>query len=215
MPFIKQLNLLSNDPKPSYKLQDYLLSQCNIQTYQQLIIEKWKHHCTILYGKAATGKTHLSHIWQENNQAIFLESLNELHLLKKNYYYIVENIHKIVNETELLHVYNLTKEHNCKLLLTTDVLPKFLPYKLADLKSRILSTRLLKLPQDNEYLFKAMLLKEFSIRQIKISKEVIEYIVTHTERSIPKLIEVVRIMDKASMQEKRNITIPFIKSVLE
>ncbi|MBQ4875043.1 MAG: chromosomal DNA replication initiator [Rickettsiaceae bacterium H1] len=212
---MKQLSLLNNKPKKkSYKTKDYILSEGNINEYQQLLIENWQHHCKILYGKPLTGKTHLAHVWQQSNNGLFLRSLNGLQIITKERNYIIENIEKITNERELLCIYNVTKECNCKLLLTTNTLPKFLPYKLADLKSRILSSPLLKLPENNEHLLKVMLLKEFSLRQIKISKEVIDYIINHTERSVAKLINLIDYIDLVAIEEKRNITVPLVRKII-
>ena len=210
---MKQLSLLNNDLNKSYKTQDYILFRCNIVVYQQLMMESWENHCKILYGKLLTGKTHLAYIWQENNNATFLDQTSNLNPVTANKCYIVEDIDKITNETWLLHLFNLIKECNYRLLLTTSVLPKFLPYKLRDLVSRILSVPILKLPENNDELLRIILLKEFSTRQIKVSKKVIDYIIIHTDRSASQLFDIVNIIDSASIEAKRNITIPFIREI--
>lgn len=216
---MQQLNLLPNKlhnkQDKSYYAEDYILSTSNVEVYQKLLAEQWGNHCMILYGQDKTGKTHLSHVWQKNNNAIFLKSPYTLQKIEQRSSYIIEDINLITNEAELLHCYNLTKEYNCKLLLTTKISPKLLPYKLLDLRSRLLSVPLLKLHTHDEFLLRVILLKEFSVRQIKISQEVIEYIISHVERSIPQLMKIVNTIDVSSMQSRRNITIPFIREILQ
>ncbi len=213
---MKQLNLIDSKPNSSsYKSQDYVLVEGNVITYRELIIEDWCNtHCKILYGAPITGKTHLAYIWCKENNAKFLQSLNNLHFQSRRKCYIIENIENISNETNFLHCFNLVKEHNSKLLLTTSVLPKFLPYKLPDLRSRILSAPLLKLVENNEDLLRIILVKEFSSRQIKVSKEVIEYMIRHITRSTFELAKMVEVIDTISMQKKRGVTVPFIKEII-
>ena len=208
---MEQLTLIKNNFEASYQPKDYILSKSNITVYQQLIIEEWQQHCIILYGAPGTGKTHLANIWKLNNNAIILKSNNTLD--EKYQSYIIEDIENINDEVELLHYYNLTKENRCKLLLTTNTLPKSLPYKLPDIQSRLLAMPVLKLPENDEYLFKIILFKEFSARQIRVSAGVIHYILNHVERSVHRLIELVSMIDIASMKNKHNVTVPFVKKV--
>ncbi len=210
---MRQLSLLEKTVvNKSYKLDDYILSTNNISAYRGVVLDEWSTHCKILYGKLFTGKTHLAHVWRFKNQAIMLDRIDTLRELDRNY--VVEDIEKIPDEEELLHLYNLTKECRCKLLLTTSILPRFLPYKLADLMSRLLSVPILKLEENNDDLLRLILMKEFSVRQVKVSKVVLNYIINHVERSVQKIFDIINIIDSASIEEKRNITIPFIKRVL-
>ena len=211
---MEQLPLIKNNTQQSYLPEDYILSKSNLTAYQHIIVEEWQQHCMILYGSPGTGKSHLANIWGINNRATFLNPEIRFPTHDVSGSYILEDIEKISDPVSLLHLYNSTKENKCKLLFTTNTLPKLLPYQLADLRSRLLSVPLLKLLDGDQNLLKIILFKEFSLRQMHVSPGVINYIINHAERSIHRLIKIVDIIDTSSLQSKHKITIP-LKTIID
>lgn len=69
------------------------------------------------------------------------------------------------------------------------------------------------LPPDEEAL-QIFLHKYFSERQLKITEDVVAYMVSRIERSFAAARTAANHMEKQSLIEKREITIPFAKKVL-
>ena len=56
--------------------------------------------------------------------------------------------------------------------------------------------------------------KQFADRQIGASEEVVHYLLTHGERSFASITATVAFLDRAMWQEKKSLTIPFIRKIL-
>ncbi len=63
-------------------------------------------------------------------------------------------------------------------------------------------------------LFYLLFARYFAARQLKVSDEVINYLASRVERSFTAALKIVDAIDKLSLEQKRNITIPLVKSIL-
>lgn len=215
MNFIKtanvQLNLFNNN-QVDYSQQNFIILDENRDIYHSVVDDlSWK--CMILFGPKSSGKTHLAHIWQSVNNAIFINVNNFVSEIRYSDAFILEDIQNIKDETMLLHCYNYMKENNKRLLMTSSILPKKLNFKLRDLSSRILATITLKISPASEELLRIMLIKRFSDKQLKIDLKVINYILARIERSFYSVNKIIEKIDSESMGS--NITIPFISTLLK
>ena len=206
-----QLNLFNNN-QVDYNQQNYIVLDENKYIYD-LVINDLSWNCLILFGSKGSGKTHLSHIWQSINNAIFINVSNFISDMRYSNAFILEDIQKIQDEEMLLHCYNYMKENNKRLLITSSIAPKKLNFKLNDLSSRILSTISMKILPASEELLRIMLIKRFSDKQLKIDLKVINYILARIERSFCSFNKIMEEIDDKSTGS--NITIPFIRSLLE
>lgn len=206
-----QLNLFNND-QVDYCQQNFIILDENKQIYHSVVDDlSWK--CMILFGPKSSGKTHLAHIWQSVNNAIFINVNNFVGEIRYSNAFILEDIQNIKDETMLLHCYNYMKENNKRLLMTSSISPKKLNLKLRDLSSRILSTITVKISPASEELLRIMLIKRFSDKQLKVDLKVIDYILARIERSFCSVNKVIEKIDSESMGT--NITIPFISTLLK
>ncbi|WP_341808417.1 DnaA ATPase domain-containing protein [Wolbachia endosymbiont (group E) of Neria commutata] len=206
-----QLNLFNND-QVDYCQQNFIILDENKQIYHSVVDDlTWK--CMILFGPKSSGKTHLAHIWQSVNNAIFINVNNFVSEIRYSDAFILEDIQDIKDETMLLHCYNYMKENNKRLLMTSSISPKKLNFKLRDLSSRILSTITVKISPASEELLRIMLIKRFSDKQLKVDLKVIDYILARIERSFCSVNKVIEKIDSESMGS--NITIPFISTLLK
>ena len=98
------------------------------------------------------------------------------------------------------------------LLITGQSIPKF---TIKDLASRIAASNTLFINKPDDFMIKALLTKHFSEKQLDVDSEIIEYICSRVERSFEGVYRLVNKIDNISLREKRNITIPFIKNVLQ
>ncbi|WP_168464895.1 P-loop NTPase family protein [Wolbachia endosymbiont of Ctenocephalides felis wCfeT] len=206
-----QLNLFNNS-QVDYSQQNYVILDENKHIYN-LIVEDSSWSSLILFGSKSSGKTHLAHIWQSINDAIFINVNNFVSDIRYSSAFILEDIHNIKDETMLLHCYNYMKENNKRLLMTSAVTLKKLNFKLKDLSSRMLATTSVKIPSASEELLRIVLMKHFSDKQLKIDLKVINYILARVERSFCSINKIIEKINNESLGS--NITIPFISTLLK
>ena len=60
-----------------------------------------------------------------------------------------------------------------------------------------------------------MLVKQFRDRQLRIDEDVISFMLARMERSFEAARHMVRAIDEAALRERRNITVPLVRKVLE
>ena len=60
-----------------------------------------------------------------------------------------------------------------------------------------------------------MLVKQFSDRQLDVGQDVIAYVVARMDRSFKSARHMVAEIDRLALSEKRAVTIPLVKRVLE
>ena len=66
---------------------------------------------------------------------------------------------------------------------------------------------------DDELIF-AIILKNFSDRQIKLEKKIIEFIINRIDRSYSKIYEFIYKIDELSLKKKKPIDFKTIKEIL-
>jgi len=117
-------------------------------------------------------------------------------------------------EEALFHCFNQLRNAKVPLLVSAKAAPASLAFALADLKSRMQwgPTFQLTALSDSDKL--AALQQRANLRGIKLSDEVGLFLLRHLSRSTHFLFESFGRLDKASWQEQRKLTIPFVKKVL-
>jgi len=179
-------------------------------------------HCLIVYGPDGCGKTHLAHVWKDISNAVVLKlaQLPDLDFMSgDNFVFVIEDVDQCIGsfqfEENLFHLYNWVKEQGGFLLLTARKRPKLWSLTLADLSSRLLASEAVQIKAPDDNLIKAILIKQFSDRQIKLTEDVINYILPRTERSFEAVRRLVKSIDRISLIEKKKITTSVVRRVLE
>ena len=184
---------------------------------------EWPAPCLILYGPVASGKTHLGAVWAETSSAVCVKasSINEdaiRDIADMNHNVIIEDadtlIGDIKGEKGLFHLYNIFKEEGRSILLTLREPPVRRSFALPDLASRLRAAPSVAIREPDEQLLSALLVKLFNDRQIRISTEVLHYILPRIERSFEAVRNLVEEADRRAMIEKRNIAIPLIREII-
>lgn len=184
---------------------------------------EWPAPCLILYGPVASGKTHLGAVWAETSSAVCVKasSINEdviRDIADMNHHVIIEDadtlIGDIKGEKGLFHLYNIFKEEGRSILLTLREPPVRRSFALPDLASRLRAAPSVAIREPDEQLLSALLVKLFNDRQIRISTEVLHYILPRIERSFEAVRNLVEEADRRAMIEKRNIAIPLIREII-
>ena len=211
---MKQLPLaLTGDT--DWSPENFMVSASNEKAF--IMVQQWPDwpsYALGIYGPASCGKTHLTHVWQMQSSAVWLdaESLSAEHI-KQCTAYILDDAHKVSDEQALFHVLNRIKELEGYLLLTAEQDLAGL-FQLPDVQSRLRAIITVTMEQPDDALLKMVLAKQFSDRQLRVSDEVLQYLTSRIERSFAVVEHSVEVIDQLAIQEKRAFTIPLVKQAL-
>jgi DnaA regulatory inactivator Hda len=182
----------------------------------------WGAPALIIYGPAASGKTHLCHVWQKISAAVAVEKSGIARLAAANDFpkaSIIDDAESVAGdaalETALFHFYNRAKEEGAHMLLTGAHAPKEWPLSLPDLKSRLLAAPAAAVGAPDEQLMSVVLAKLFSDRQLSVSPDVIAFILPRIDRSFAALRSIAADVDRKALAEKRAVTIPLLREILQ
>lgn len=168
----------------------------------------------IIKGPKSSGKSFLAHLWAKKTGALFLKKSHTLTTLILNCHqaFIIDGLDSTWCEEDILHYFNILHESNKYLLITLTKTPKI---KLADLSSRINSVNKIDILMIDDELMRILIFKQFSNLSILINDDVINYLIKVLPREFPKILSVTRDINKRSLERKKKITVPFIKSLVE
>ena len=220
-PMNEQNQLLINfNLKKDYDEQDFYVSSSNKYAFN--IINgwpKWLKRAVNLYGEQYSGKSHLSKIFETKTTCLNIESINftnEILLkFKTKQALIIENFNFNIPEKLLYSLINIVEQEN-KYLLITSLKPinKF-DFKLKDLNSRINNCLFVEIGAPDDELIYALIVKNFSDRQINIDKKIIEYIIKRINRSYKDIFLFIYKVDQLSLQKGKPINLSIIKKILK
>ncbi len=180
----------------------------------------WPGRSLALYGPAASGKTHLAHVWRHRSSAHLIAArelsvANVMDALGSEHRLVVEDADCGVDEEALFHVINLVREEDGFLMLTGREAPARWTVGLPDLASRLAAIPAVAVTAPDDELLAAVLGKLFDDRQLKVADDVVDYLVMRMERSFSAVGSLVENLDSLSLAERRNITVPLARRVLE
>ena len=212
--------LLKFDLKQNYMNEDFYVNESNFFAFS--LVEKWpKWEKNILnvYGEKYCGKTHLSNIFKKKHKAFKMqanefsqESLKEFKVFEN---LILDDFDENVDEKLMYTLFNVADQDN-KFILINSLIPiNQFKFKLEDFVSRSRNCIFAKIENPDDELMFAILLKNFSDRQIKVDKKLIDFIIKHIDRSYGKIYEFVYKLDEISLKKKKSIDFKIIKEALK
>ena len=218
---MRELNqlLLEFDIKRTFNDHDYYVSESNYFAFN--LIDKWpkwEKRILNISGEKFSGKTHLANIFKSKSSALFLNE-NEINndVFKKIKLYesiIVDGFSNKIDENMTYSIFNLVDQDSKYLLINSETPLGEINFKLPDLVSRSRNLLHAKInPPDDELIF-AIILKNFSDRQIKLEKKIIEFIINRIDRSYSKISEFIYKIDELSLKKKKPINLKTIKEIL-
>ncbi|PPR77242.1 MAG: DnaA regulatory inactivator Hda [Alphaproteobacteria bacterium MarineAlpha2_Bin1] len=204
---------------PAFDRKDFIVSTSNYEAVSWL--DKWPNwpkNGLSFYGEPGSGKTHLIHCWKLMTNGLIIESsnLNNLSLKKiyKNSHVAIDNASKLPEEI-LFHVINICNEENGTIFLLDRKAPAKWNIKLQDLKSRVRSMAVIELKKPDDQLLELLFKKLFTDRQIKVNDEVVKFLLKRVERNFKDVQNLVDEIDIQSFANKKEITVPFVSTILK
>ena len=196
-----------------------------------LIAKDRASHTVYFWGGRAAGKTHLLQAachesgrhglraayiplrLQAELSAAILHDLGEIDLV------CVDDIHLISGQPAwqqgLVWLYDELRERRHSLLISGPVAPARVNLETEDLKSRLASDQVCQIrPPDDE--LKGRILRQWATRRsCELTAEALQYLIHRVDRDLSCLIALLDKIDRAALTEKRRITIPFIRAIIE
>ena len=200
---------------------DFLVAPCNRDAVALLDRwPSWPGPALVVYGPDGCGKTHLTHVWRALSgaaaiprQALAPDTVPAL--LGSARAAVVEDVDRGIDERGLLHLHNLLAEDGGHLLLTGRAAPAAWGIALPDLASRLGAAMSVAVGAPDDALIGAILVKHFADRQLSVDPAVVTFLVARMERSFAAARELAAALDAAALAEKRRITVPLARDVLQ
>lgn len=182
-----------------------------------------------LFGEHGTGKSHLlqaaCHYAGKNNSPVVYLPLKEPGLmpamldgLESMMLVALDDIDSVIGdeawETALFNLYNRAREEGAKLLVSSTEPLASLEIKLADLRSRLAWGPIFQLSGLDDKDKQFALQQRAKNRGLELEDGVVTYLLKRSPRDMNSLFSLFEKLDKASMVEKRRLTIPFIKNYI-
>ena len=211
--------LLELDYKTNFNEHDFYLSKSNSNAFN--LINRWpdlEKKILNISGEKFSGKSHLANIFKLKSKAFLVRGNkidNSIFKSLKLYESIIIDDFEECNEEEILYsIFNLIDQDNKYLLINSLKPINKIKYKLPDLASRSKNCLYAEIENPDDELLFAIILKNFSDRQIKIEKKIINFIISRVDRSYRKIDQFIYKGDELSLKKKKPINLKTIKEIL-
>ena len=212
--------LIFNFPfKKTYLSQDFYVSKNNFNAFK--LIESWPQwpgRFINIFGPIGCGKTHLANILSSKINSLIISSQkideNIINQFKTKECLIIDDFDNDIDENLLYSIINLANQDNKYLIISSPISLKKFKIELKDLNSRFTSFIEVGIDLPTDDLVKVILTKNFSDKQITISKKNIDYILNNIDRSYEKINLFSSLIDNLSLEKAKPINLKLIKDVL-
>jgi len=211
-------------PGPNRTLLSFL---CQEDRPKHLPLEQFVY----LYGVTGVGCTHLlqaacheAHRMQQRsiylpmNEFIYhspklLEGIENLNLI------CIDDIHEIAGnrvwEESIFHLFNRVRDTGKRLLIAGNNSPRQLELDLHDLTSRLSWGIVVQVNPLSDAEKRQALRLRAHLRGMSLNDDVARYILHHGSRDMHQLFSILSKLDNASLSEKRKLSVPFVKHVMQ
>ena len=211
--------------RPAFGEPDYVVSDCNAEAVRWLDLwPEWPTALLAVFGPSASGKTHLCHVFRTRSDALMLrgDQLSERDIesvIDRPAAVVIDGADHVAGQEEherrFFHIFNAVTAARGALLVTGRTPPNTWPIVLPDLRSRLATGNVVGIDGPDDGLLAALLVKQFSDRQLRVPVDVVTFIVRRIERSFEAARDIVDKLDRAALAERRNITLPLARRVIE
>ena len=211
--------LLELDYKTNFNEHDFYLSKSNQNAFNLVNSwPDWNKKILNISGEKFSGKSHLANIFKLKSKAFLVkgDEINNSTFKRLKLYesVIIDDFENCKEEKILYSIFNLI-DQDSKYMLINSLKPiNEIKFNLSDLTSRSKNCIYAEIENPDDELLFAIILKNFSDRQIKIEKKIINFIISRIDRSYRKIDEFIYKIDELSLKKKKPINLKTIKEIL-
>lgn len=171
----------------------------------------WPNQVMLLTGPEGSGKSHLASIWAgvagaRSTTAHALTAAAVPGALATGAL-VVEDLNPSgFDERALFHLMNLAREDQAFVLLTARLPLASIEVELRDLRSRLRAVPAVTLHPPDDRMFRALIVKFCSDRQLSVDETVVNYLATRVERSFVAARRTVELLDVEALRLGRPVT---------
>jgi len=209
----------------SMLLESFVANKELLRLINQLFLNE-KSSEVYIYGASGQGKTHVlqgavlkaleidkNAVYIDCNESFpehILDFVDQIDLIS------FDNIHLISSESQevFFDLYNRARQAQIFILVSGNTLPSDLEV-MKDLKTRLSLAVVYKLEELSDELTMSVIDSQMSQRNLSVNSNVYEYLFKSYSRDLKLLLSTMNDLDKASLQAKKPISIPFVKNFLE
>jgi len=212
--------LLNFEHKQNFKDEDFYVSKSNYHAFKLINNwPKWEKNFLNICGDRHSGKTHLTNIFLKKFKGLKIDAKKlddkDLRNIKIHENIILDNLCINIDEKLIYTLFNIIDQDNKYLIINSTKAIVDIDFNLIDLKSRSKNCLIAQIEKPDDELMFALILKNFSDRQIKIDKKLIDFIIKRVDRSYGKIHEFIYKIDSISLKKKKKKKNKIIKEVLE
>ena len=219
-------------PQEIYRFDNFLFARPETEQALEAFCALQSLGFVYLCGENGTGKTHLliacAEKVQQNGYRVMylsmaelmetadpavLQSVDQVDLL------CLDELEAITGhrdwEEAVFHCFNRLRDAKGHLLVAAKHSPANSQITLPDLRSRLATGLVYQLTKMSDEQKQQALILQSQSRGLSLTEDVAQYLLRHFGRDMPALMRVLQELDKASLQAKRKLTIPFIRQVLK
>ena len=216
-----QLLLDLGTPQPP-SLQDFIVGR-NLEVMQILndIAKRTSHDRFIyLWGKHAVGKTHLLQSLAQYSPARYIAShspLADFTYSPEITLYLLDDCDKLPARRQIaaFNLFNQVRDNNTAYLVTAGICAPLALQLREDLRSRLCWGLVYQLHDLTDEEKIQVLTSQAKSRGINLSAGVLPWLLTHYQRDLHSLAEILNELDQYSLQTKRTVTLPLLYELLE
>lgn len=157
----------------------------------------WPAAAMMLLGPEGTGKTHLGDAWAATSGGVFFDNAETR------------------TEDDLFAMINRALRGDIPgLLLASRVPPLHWGVSMPDLISRLGAMPVIQLFEPDDESLHPITRALFERQGRMVSRDVVDYLLKHTDRSVPALRATIRLIDDAALSAKADVTKAFVAKVL-
>lgn len=185
--------------------------------------EAWPQRKMLVIGPDGAGKSHLAHIWADEQGATVVAALaltpENAPAYATQGAAVVEDADRIGGRPEaeagLFHLHNLLQAEGGLLLLTAHSAPRDWNLSLPDLQSRMDAAPNVRIAPPDDALLAAVLVKLFADRQLEVAPTLVPWLVTRMDRSLDTARRIVAALDARALEKGSAVTRTMAAEVLD
>jgi chromosomal replication initiation ATPase DnaA len=205
---------------PRFSEEDFLEAPSNKNALAMVRLwPDWPQKALLLLGPRGSGKSHLGAIWARRAGARVFSAKNlQLDLLPDlvaGPALLLEDADAVESpEADMFHLLNMAAEKGVFVLITAQKNPDHWGVATPDLLSRLRRAPTVAIAAPDEAFLRAILVKLFYDRQIRVDETVVDFLALRLERSFEAAQKIVAALDREGLARGRPVTRPLAAAVL-